>query len=41
MEATDPQQSPHTMGYVVAGSWGTGLPSFWCVKLPQRAHRQN
>ena len=41
MEATDPQQSYQTMGYVVAGSWGAGLPSFWCVQLPQRAHRQN
>jgi hypothetical protein len=24
---------------ILAGSWGEGLPSFWCVELPERTER--
>jgi hypothetical protein len=44
MEGGDPspQPSPLSTGCIVAGSWGAGLPSFWCAELKteQNDHRQ-
>ena len=31
--------SPASRQCILAGSWGEGLPSFWCVELPERTER--
>ena len=31
--------SPVSRQCILAGSWGEGLPSFWCVELPERTER--
>ena len=33
MDAHTP--SPQSAGCIMAGTWGAGLPSFWCAELPQ------